>query len=95
MWSIMFAPPTWYATVPGAIVRGARKIAAVQTRFKTRTAKRGRLHVSRDHRGPAIVPGKEGPREKPLREKGKGPPGHFAYRAGFLSKAVLQPPEQK
>src|SRR2546426_4352565 len=57
-WSTRFAPPTWLATSevgkePGWTRYGQTNSEAVQTTFRTRTAKSARLQVSRAQRGEA------------------------------------------
>src|SRR2546427_6660814 len=57
-WSARFAPPTWLATSevgkePGWTRYGQTNSEAVQTTFRTRTAKSARLQVSRAQRGEA------------------------------------------
>src|SRR5439155_18570339 len=50
---MMLAPPTWFANDPGGTRYGQMNSEAVQTTFRTRTAKSARLQVSRAHRGEA------------------------------------------
>src|SRR2546426_4027103 len=52
-WSTMLAPPTWFANDPGGTRYGQMNRDAVQTTFRTRTAKSARLQVSRAHRAEA------------------------------------------
>src|SRR5256712_1680011 len=52
-WSRMLAPPTWFANDPGGTRYGQMNREALQTTFRTRTAKSARLQVSRAQRGEA------------------------------------------
>src|SRR5437899_3666404 len=52
-WSRMLAPPTWFANDPGGTRYGQMNREALQTTFRTRTAKSARLQVSRAHRAEA------------------------------------------
>src|SRR2546425_7132905 len=52
-WSTRLAPPTWFANDPGGTRYGQMNSEAVQTTFRTRTAKSARLQVSRAQRGEA------------------------------------------
>src|SRR2546422_6302854 len=92
-WSTMLAPPTWFANDPGGTRYGQMNRDAVQTTFRTRTAKSARLQVSRAHRAEATE--SDTVRTtinlcRPCRRM-----IHFANWAGFRSKVALQPEEQK
>src|SRR5256886_3581621 len=52
-WSTRLAPPAWFAKDPGGTRYGQMSRGAVQTTFRTRTAKGARLQVSRAHRAEA------------------------------------------